>query len=404
MGLELLDWLRTRTLPEEARLADTGYAREVARRFVDGLAANGTTTALVFGSHFPAAQEAFFEEAERARAEDRQRPRRLRPQPAAGAARDARRGLRGEPRARGALARTRAPALRGHPALLGVLHGGDARGVWSADARAARCAVHQPHQREPQRDRVRRRIVPLGARLPGHVRALRPGGCRIGLRPRRPRDRRRAGTAGGGAGLRRALPVEQRVPGQRHLLDAPPPRARRSLRPRHRCRGGDGPEPVQGGADGLPRPDGAGRGPPDRPDPPALPGDPGGRRGARARRGDRRPGAPAAAPTSCSSVPRRAARSKRSSPTARPRKRRSEPCSRSPARSAWPRFAWPASPSSPARVQAPRRRSSRSDPPGRVPTPRGSWAARPLSRHRLRATPSRLRARARGSPWPSREA
>ena len=30
-----------------------------------GLAANGTTTALVFGSHFPAAQEAFFEEAER---------------------------------------------------------------------------------------------------------------------------------------------------------------------------------------------------------------------------------------------------------------------------------------------------------------------------------------------------
>ena len=65
MGLELLDWLRTRTLPEEARLADTGYAREVARRFVDGLAANGTTTALVFGSHFPEAQGAFFEEAER---------------------------------------------------------------------------------------------------------------------------------------------------------------------------------------------------------------------------------------------------------------------------------------------------------------------------------------------------
>ena len=65
MGLELLDWLRTRTLPEEARLADTGYAREVARRFVEGLAANGTTTALVFGSHFPEAQEAFFEAAER---------------------------------------------------------------------------------------------------------------------------------------------------------------------------------------------------------------------------------------------------------------------------------------------------------------------------------------------------
>jgi guanine deaminase len=63
MGLELLDWLRTRTLPEEARLADIEYARPLARDFVRGLAANGTTTALVFGSHFPEAQDAFFEAA-----------------------------------------------------------------------------------------------------------------------------------------------------------------------------------------------------------------------------------------------------------------------------------------------------------------------------------------------------
>jgi guanine deaminase len=60
MGLELLDWLESRCLPEEARLADPGYAASVAERFVRGLAANGTTTALVFGSHFPAAQEALF--------------------------------------------------------------------------------------------------------------------------------------------------------------------------------------------------------------------------------------------------------------------------------------------------------------------------------------------------------
>jgi guanine deaminase len=60
MGLELLDWLRLRSLPEEARLADDGYAVAVAERFVRGLAANGTTTALVFGSHFPGAQEALF--------------------------------------------------------------------------------------------------------------------------------------------------------------------------------------------------------------------------------------------------------------------------------------------------------------------------------------------------------
>jgi guanine deaminase len=65
MGLELLDWLAQRTLPEEARLADEAHARETARRFVRALAANGTTAALVFGSHFPAAQQALFEEADR---------------------------------------------------------------------------------------------------------------------------------------------------------------------------------------------------------------------------------------------------------------------------------------------------------------------------------------------------
>jgi guanine deaminase len=60
MGLELLEWLELRCLPEEARLADSGYAASVAERFVRGLAGNGTTTALVFGSHFPRAQEALF--------------------------------------------------------------------------------------------------------------------------------------------------------------------------------------------------------------------------------------------------------------------------------------------------------------------------------------------------------
>jgi guanine deaminase len=60
MGLELMDWLRQRALPEEARLADSAYAGAVADEFVRGLAAVGTTTALVFGSHFPGAQEALF--------------------------------------------------------------------------------------------------------------------------------------------------------------------------------------------------------------------------------------------------------------------------------------------------------------------------------------------------------
>jgi guanine deaminase len=63
MGLELLEWLSTRTLPEEAKQADLDYARPLARDFVRALAANGTTSALVFGSHLPGAQEVFFEAA-----------------------------------------------------------------------------------------------------------------------------------------------------------------------------------------------------------------------------------------------------------------------------------------------------------------------------------------------------
>jgi guanine deaminase len=65
MGLELLEWVELRALPEEARLADPDHARPAARDFVRGLAAAGTTTALVFGSHFPDAQDALFAEAER---------------------------------------------------------------------------------------------------------------------------------------------------------------------------------------------------------------------------------------------------------------------------------------------------------------------------------------------------
>jgi guanine deaminase len=66
MGLGLLDWLRQRCLPEEARLADAAYAASLAREFVRGLAANGTTSALVFGSHFGGAQDALFSAAEAA--------------------------------------------------------------------------------------------------------------------------------------------------------------------------------------------------------------------------------------------------------------------------------------------------------------------------------------------------
>ncbi|UNX53688.1 guanine deaminase [Georgenia sp. TF02-10] len=64
LGLPLLDWLRECALPEEARLADAGYARGVARDFLTGLVRAGTTTALVFGSHFPEAVDVLLGEAE----------------------------------------------------------------------------------------------------------------------------------------------------------------------------------------------------------------------------------------------------------------------------------------------------------------------------------------------------
>jgi guanine deaminase len=64
LGYGLLDWLEQLTLPEEARLADAEYACSIAREFVAALAAHGTTTALVFGSHFAAATASLFTAAE----------------------------------------------------------------------------------------------------------------------------------------------------------------------------------------------------------------------------------------------------------------------------------------------------------------------------------------------------
>ena len=65
LGMPLLQWLDQSALPEEARLESVTYAREVATEFVAGLVSAGTTTALVFGSHFATAVDALFEEVER---------------------------------------------------------------------------------------------------------------------------------------------------------------------------------------------------------------------------------------------------------------------------------------------------------------------------------------------------
>ena len=64
LGYSLLDWLEHLTLPEEARLADAAHAARLADEFVRALASHGTTTAMVFGSHFAAATAALFLAAE----------------------------------------------------------------------------------------------------------------------------------------------------------------------------------------------------------------------------------------------------------------------------------------------------------------------------------------------------
>jgi guanine deaminase len=66
LGRTLLDWLEHVALPEEARMADVAYATGTADRFVRALAAHGTTTALVFGSHFSPATAALFDAADAA--------------------------------------------------------------------------------------------------------------------------------------------------------------------------------------------------------------------------------------------------------------------------------------------------------------------------------------------------
>jgi guanine deaminase len=62
----LLDWLERSVFPEEARFAEEGYAREVARELVARLLAAGTTAAAIFSSSHPGATEVLFAELARA--------------------------------------------------------------------------------------------------------------------------------------------------------------------------------------------------------------------------------------------------------------------------------------------------------------------------------------------------
>ncbi|NRR33179.1 guanine deaminase [Oxalobacteraceae bacterium] len=62
-GQQLLQWLETYTFPTEKQFADKTYAKKIAKVFLNELARNGTTTALVFGTVHPQSVDALFEEA-----------------------------------------------------------------------------------------------------------------------------------------------------------------------------------------------------------------------------------------------------------------------------------------------------------------------------------------------------
>ncbi|GBD57514.1 guanine deaminase [Gluconobacter wancherniae] len=64
-GEQLLEWLNRYVFPVEARYADIGFARSVARSFLSELMRVGTTTAAVFCTVHPQSVDAFFEESER---------------------------------------------------------------------------------------------------------------------------------------------------------------------------------------------------------------------------------------------------------------------------------------------------------------------------------------------------
>jgi guanine deaminase len=65
-GGQLLEWLDTCVFPAETRLENPDFAARIARDFTRRRVSAGTTAAMVFGSAFPHAQDALFEETRRA--------------------------------------------------------------------------------------------------------------------------------------------------------------------------------------------------------------------------------------------------------------------------------------------------------------------------------------------------
>ncbi len=64
-GKRLIDWLNSYTFPEEMKFADPAYAAEIAARYLDLTAAEGTTTMCSFCTIHPGSVDALFTEAQR---------------------------------------------------------------------------------------------------------------------------------------------------------------------------------------------------------------------------------------------------------------------------------------------------------------------------------------------------
>ena len=62
-GKRLIDWLNSYTVPEEMRLSDPAYARDIAGRYLDLTLANGTTTVCSFATIAPTSVDAIFDAA-----------------------------------------------------------------------------------------------------------------------------------------------------------------------------------------------------------------------------------------------------------------------------------------------------------------------------------------------------
>jgi guanine deaminase len=62
-GKRLIDWLNSYTFPEEIRLSDPAYARDIAQRYLDLTRAHGTTTMCSYATIHPHSVDAFFEAA-----------------------------------------------------------------------------------------------------------------------------------------------------------------------------------------------------------------------------------------------------------------------------------------------------------------------------------------------------